>query len=213
MADEEAICVTELINPIMSREGEMLRLTNYETLCAIYAIQNFIRANQNRYDSPGEPYGPGFFTNNCQYSGIYRESRRVAMRLIVSPCIICGDPLGRDSVGDHIVPVSKGGRDGISNFIPLCRKHNASKESRDLMEWGLINGFIDKFTPDVLCAYAREELQYRSGNDSLVFEAPVWLMEAFKELAKLYLPNGIYGRHWKALIESLKTDIFPQISF
>ena len=34
-------------------------------------------------------------------------------------------------------------------------------------------------------------------------------MEAFKELAKLYLPNGIYGRHWKALIEYLKTDIFP----
>lgn len=83
--------------------------------------------------------------NNCQCSGIYRESRRVTMRLIVSQCIICGDPLRRDSVGDHIIPVSKGGRDGISNFIPLCRKQNASKGSRYLMKWELINNIIDKF--------------------------------------------------------------------
>ena len=71
--------MTKLITPPACRSEEELYLTNYEALCA---IQNFIMANQNRCDSPGEPYGSGLFTNNCQYSGIYREGRRVTMRLI-----------------------------------------------------------------------------------------------------------------------------------
>jgi 5-methylcytosine-specific restriction endonuclease McrA len=83
------------------------------------------------------------------------------MRLIRSHCIICGAPLSYNSEGDHVVPVSKGVRDNISNFIPLRKRHNASKRNRDLMEWGIQKNFIEKFTPDVLCAYARETFQFQ----------------------------------------------------
>ena len=121
----------------------------------ITTIQNFIKAINSRSGKYGESYGPGFFTNRCKYSGIFRESRKVVMRLIRSPCIICGEPLSYNSEGDHVIPVSKGGRDNISNFIPLCKRHNASKGNRDLMKWGIQKQFIDRFSPDVLCTYAR----------------------------------------------------------
>ncbi|MEM0134963.1 MAG: hypothetical protein QXU18_07025 [Thermoplasmatales archaeon] len=45
------------------------------------------------------------------------------------------------------MPVSKGGRDGISNFIPLCGRHIASKGNRDLMEWGIRNRILGKLNP------------------------------------------------------------------
>ena len=195
--------MSKLTVPSPSGRWELLNLTNYECLCAIYAIQNFIRANNNRSEKYGETYGPGFFTNRCQYSGIFRESRKVVMRLIRSPCIICGEPLGYNSEGDHVVPVSKGGRDNISNFIPLCKRHNASKGNRDLMEWGIQKNFIDKFSPDVLCTYARETFQFQKENDELYGPALDFLKSAVKELAELYLPGGINSKYWANLTQSI----------
>ena len=195
--------MSKLTVPSPSGGWELLNLTNYECLCAIYAIQNFIRANNNSSEKYGETYGPGFFTNRCQYSGIFRESRKVVMRLIRSPCIICGEPLGYNSEGDHVVPVSKGGRDNISNFIPLCKRHNASKGNRDLMEWGMQKHFIDKFTSDVLCTYARETLQFQKEGGRLSSPAPDFLKNAVKKLADLYLPGGTNQSYWANLIESV----------
>ena len=191
------------IDPLLSGSEELSNMTNYECLCSIYAIQNFIRANNNRSRKYVESYGPGFFTNRCQYSGIFGESRKVVMRLIISPCIICGEPLSYNSEGDHVVPVSKGGRDNISNFIPLCKRHNASKGNRDLMEWGIQKQFIDKFSPDVLCTYARETFQFQKESEGLYSQAPDFLKIALKELADLYLPGGIKWDYWKNLIQSI----------
>ena len=195
--------MSELTDPSLSRYEQLLNLTNYECLCSIYAIQNFIRANNNRSDRCGEAYGPGFFTNRCQYSGIFRESRKVVMRLIRSPCIICGDPLSYNSEGDHVVPVSRGGRDNISNFIPLCKRHNASKGGKDLMEWGMQKNFIDRFSPDVLCTYARETFQFQKESGGLSSPSPDFLKSAVKELADLYLPGGINRNYWANLIQSI----------
>lgn len=196
--------MSKLTVPSLSGHEEPLNLTNYECLCAIYAIQNFIRANNNRSEKYGEAYGPGFFTNRCQYSGIFRESRKVVMRLIRSPCIICGETLSYNSEGDHVVPVSKGGRDSVSNFIPLCKRHNASKGNKDLMEWGIQKRFIGKFTPDVLCTYARETFQFQKENGELNSTAQDFLKSAVKELANLYLPRGNYQDYWENLIESIR---------
>ena len=195
--------MSKLIDSLLSDSEELLNLTNYECLCSIYAIQNFIRANNNRDGKYGEAYGPGFFTNRCQYSGIFRESRKVVMRLIRSPCIICGEPLSYNSEGDHVIPVSKGGRDNISNFIPLCKRHNASKGNRDLMKWGIQKQFIDRFSPDVLCTYARETFQFQKENGGLYGSAPDFLKSAVKELTELYLPGGINSKYWKNLIGSI----------
>jgi 5-methylcytosine-specific restriction endonuclease McrA len=206
VADEEASYMSKLIDSLLSDSEELLNLTNYECLCSIYAIQNFIRANNNRSGKFGESYGPGFFTNRCQYSGIFRESRKVVMRLIRSPCIICSEPLSYNSEGDHVVPVSKGGRDNISNFIPLCKRHNASKGNRDLMEWGIQKQFIDRFSPDVLCTYARETFLFEKENGELNRIAPDFLKIAIIELANLYLPGGTNQNYWNSLIESIKID-------
>ena len=194
VTDEEADYMSKLTAPSLSGREELLNLTNYECLCSIYAIQNFIRANSNRSEKYGEAYGPGFFTNRCQYSGIFRESRKVVMRLIRSPCIICGEPLSYNSEGDHVVPVSKGGRDSISNFIPLCKRHNASKGN--------------KFTPDVLCTYARETFQLQKEIGGLSSPAADFLKSAVKELADLYIPGGNNRNYWANLIESI-TAIEP----
>ncbi len=195
--------MSKLIDQLLSGSEELSNMTNYECLCSIYAIQNFIRANNNRSRKYVESYGPGFFTNRCQYSGIFRESRKVVMRLIRSPCIICGEPLSYNSEGDHVVPVSKGGRDNISNFIPLCKRHNASKGNKDLMEWGIQKQFIDRFSPDVLCTYARETFQFQKESRGLNNPAPDFLKSALKKLADLYLPGEISLNYWKNLIGSI----------
>lgn len=41
---------------------------------------------------------------------------------------------------DHVVPVSKGGRDVVSNLVPACRTCNSQKRGKDydeFVEWRL----------------------------------------------------------------------------
>lgn len=47
-------------------------------------------------------------------------------------CVYCGEPATQV---DHIVPVSKGGTDDVSNLVPACRSCNSSKGNRDVDEW------------------------------------------------------------------------------
>jgi 5-methylcytosine-specific restriction endonuclease McrA len=49
------------------------------------------------------------------------------------PCAACGT--FNDVVVDHIVPLSRGGRDAIGNLAALCRSHNASKRELTWTEW------------------------------------------------------------------------------
>lgn len=48
-------------------------------------------------------------------------------------CGYCGslEKLARD----HIVPLSRGGSDEISNIVPACKPCNSSKHARTLREW------------------------------------------------------------------------------
>lgn len=48
-------------------------------------------------------------------------------------CIYCGTE--EDTTFDHLIPLSKGGPDTISNQVPACRSCNSSKGSRDVIEW------------------------------------------------------------------------------
>ena len=47
-------------------------------------------------------------------------------------CAYCGKP-GAEL--DHVIPISRGGRDALDNVQPACRKCNASKNSKLLDEW------------------------------------------------------------------------------
>jgi 5-methylcytosine-specific restriction endonuclease McrA len=54
-------------------------------------------------------------------------------KLYSSSCKYCGS---NDKIEiDHIVPLSKGGRHSIGNLAPACRKCNASKGDKFLIEW------------------------------------------------------------------------------
>lgn len=50
-------------------------------------------------------------------------------------CAYCGRK-GRMTV-DHVVPLSRGGRNAVGNVLPACRQCNSSKHARFLSEWRL----------------------------------------------------------------------------
>ena len=57
-------------------------------------------------------------------------------------CAYCGVKLcewGRENGNslqwDHVVPLSRGGVDGVSNLVPSCRDCNLSKSNSTVMEW------------------------------------------------------------------------------
>jgi 5-methylcytosine-specific restriction endonuclease McrA len=69
----------------------------------------------------------------------YRVSDRELNRLIDRyrrSCAYCGE--GDASLHlDHVVPIARGGSNGIGNLLPACRDCNLSKNDRFVMEWRL----------------------------------------------------------------------------
>lgn len=56
------------------------------------------------------------------------------MEAFNNSCVYCGSTEGTLEK-DHIVPISKGGTDFISNVVPACRSCNSSKGNKDVVEW------------------------------------------------------------------------------
>lgn len=52
-------------------------------------------------------------------------------------CFYCGDRLapGRGTQEDHVIPVARGGTDGVGNVVYACEWCNVSKGSKTIMEW------------------------------------------------------------------------------
>jgi 5-methylcytosine-specific restriction endonuclease McrA len=55
-------------------------------------------------------------------------------------CAYCGKS---GTTIDHVIPISKGGRDEIGNVLPACRRCNSSKGNKDLAAWLNEKGFTD----------------------------------------------------------------------
>jgi len=64
--------------------------------------------------------------------GVTREEWAAVVEFFDGCCAYCGKPA---TELDHIVPISRGGRDALDNVQPACRKCNASKNSKLLGEW------------------------------------------------------------------------------
>ena len=48
-------------------------------------------------------------------------------------CAYCGAT--SDLEQDHVVPLSHGGANVIANIVPACKRCNASKGAKNVMEW------------------------------------------------------------------------------
>ncbi|CPX20647.1 restriction endonuclease [Mycobacteroides abscessus] len=71
----------------------------------------------------------------------WRLKQRAARSVIQSlPCVYCG---GEGGTADHVRPVSRGGRNGISNLVPACETCNTYKGHLTLAE-------LATFRPDLV---------------------------------------------------------------
>lgn len=69
---------------------------------------------------------------NIEMSAITKEDK-YQLQEGFGECIYCGEK--GETTFDHLIPLSKGGRDTISNQVPACRSCNSSKGARDVIEW------------------------------------------------------------------------------
>lgn len=60
-------------------------------------------------------------------------TERDRRRILSSPCLACGS-LDRVSI-DHLIPIARGGADGVGNYAPLCLPCNTSKGALTYAEW------------------------------------------------------------------------------
>ncbi len=67
-----------------------------------------------------------------QWSDVSREDRLMVERG-KGRCTYCESP--GDLSWDHLIPVSKGGPNIISNQVVACRSCNSSKGNKDIFEW------------------------------------------------------------------------------
>ncbi len=50
-------------------------------------------------------------------------------------CAYCDQVVDGQPDPDHVVPLSRGGRNGMSNIVPCCRSCNSEKGARTISEW------------------------------------------------------------------------------
>lgn len=68
--------------------------------------------------------------NAWRWSDFMRIARKFNFQ-----CAYCGECPGRLEP-DHVVPLSRGGADAVSNLLPACRLCNCDKRDLPLAEWG-----------------------------------------------------------------------------
>jgi len=67
-----------------------------------------------------------------QWSDVSREDRILVERG-KNACVYCDS--SEELCWDHLIPVSRGGPNIISNQVVACRKCNSSKGNKDIFEW------------------------------------------------------------------------------
>lgn len=134
-----------------------MAMTLREALLTLYALQQWACLPNGR---DGSPYGPSWFIHQAQgfVNGINVESRRVQLQLIdARRCFVCKQLIDiTNSDGDHLIPIVHGGRNSLTNYVPICKGHNSSKGKKDLLEWWLFKGWPPQnLDRAVVCIYAR----------------------------------------------------------
>jgi 5-methylcytosine-specific restriction endonuclease McrA len=76
------------------------------------------------------PHRPSVVGN--VYGRAYRRVRDLALAAAGYRCAYCSGPA---RTGDHVKPLSKGGRTASTNVVAACSRCNTSKGDRTLTEW------------------------------------------------------------------------------
>lgn len=83
-----------------------------------------------------------------------KKTRCEVAAILNSPCAYCG---GVATEIDHVVPLSRGGGNEMTNLAPACRRCNSSKGNRSLEEW---NEFRRTRTRDAVPPGTAKEVDY-----------------------------------------------------
>jgi hypothetical protein len=165
-------------------------MTNQQALVALYLLADFKRVREN-----GHVCSADWFWTQGVVIGLMTEPRRVAARLVRRDrCIACDELLAADSTGDHVIARDNGGPPGLGNYVPLCKRCNSSKGTRDLLQWWRQRGRgATDLPPDVLTVYARLMFRQHADRETHNAPAPVHLSEAVQGLLGL-LPTPEHER-------------------
>ncbi|CAB4155840.1 HNHc domain containing protein [uncultured Caudovirales phage] len=60
-------------------------------------------------------------------SAEYKRNRKIVLEIPI--CVACG---GEADTANHIVPISKGGTDELSNLEPMCHMCNSTLQDNDM---------------------------------------------------------------------------------
>jgi 5-methylcytosine-specific restriction endonuclease McrA len=61
-------------------------------------------------------------------SAEYKRNRKIVLESNNYMCHYCNGPA---NTADHIIPISKGGSDELSNLLPACHQCNSTRQDRD----------------------------------------------------------------------------------
>ncbi|MCS7096801.1 MAG: HNH endonuclease [Nitrososphaerota archaeon] len=178
-----------------------IRLTLQDALTFLYGWSHW-----HRVVSANPKYYPGksLFLKGLKAAekGLMSPCRKTVIHLVkLGKCVSCGLPVPEGS-GDHVIPISKGGTQSVENYIPLCRKCNSSKGSKDFLEWWISQGRqIEALNHDALIVYLR--LKHRFFLNERTRLAPWYICEAVRQARR------IMPRFWIAKKECEAYSLLP----
>jgi len=75
------------------------------------------------------------YRERSKSKGLFRFTEKDIKKLSLATCAYCGVS-GKMSI-DHVMPISKGGRNSIGNILPACKICNSEKHAKFLIVWRL----------------------------------------------------------------------------
>lgn len=114
----------------------------YEQWHAEYRANNrdkLVRGHRERYAKNPEPYKAARDLRRAQQRstpGPHRfteQDWRDVLRHYSACCAYCGSTARLEK--EHVIPLSRGGRDTVGNVVPACHPRNRAKAAKTITEW------------------------------------------------------------------------------